>query len=81
MTEVVRLGSLKMGLEPIEAIAAATLNGAAAMELADEVGSITPGKLANFFVTREMSGLEEIPYRFNDVVVDKVYVNGELWVG
>jgi imidazolonepropionase len=81
MTEVVRLGSLKMGLEPIEAIAAATLNGAAAMELEDKVGSITPGKLANFFVTREMSGLEEIPYRFNDVVVDKVYVNGELWVG
>jgi len=81
MTEVVRLGSLKIGLEPIEAIAAATLNGAAAMELEDKVGSITPGKLANFFVTREMSGLEEIPYRFNDVVVDKVYVNGELWVG
>ena len=81
MTEVVRLGSLKMGLEPIEAIAAATLNGAAAMELEDKVGTITPGKLANFFVTREMSGLEEIPYRFNDVVVDKVYVNGELWVG
>ena len=51
------------------------------MELEDKVGSITPGKLANFFVTREMSGLEEIPYRFNDVVVDKVYVNGELWVG
>jgi len=81
MTEVVRLGSLKMGLEPIEAIAAATLNGAAAMELDDKVGTITPGKLANFFVTREMTGLEEIPYRLNDVVVEKVYVNGEHWVG
>jgi imidazolonepropionase len=81
MTEVVRLGSLKMGLEPIEAIAAATLNGAAAMELEDKVGTISPGKLANFFVTREMNGLEEIPYRLNDVVVEKVYVNGEHWVG
>ncbi len=81
MTEVVRLGSIKMGLEPLEAIAAATLNGAAAMELERIVGTITPGKLANFFITREMSGLEEIPYRLNDSVVEKVYVNGELWVG
>ena len=81
MTEVVRLGSIKMGLEPLEAIAAATLNGAAAMELESKVGTITPGKLANFFITREMSGLEEIPYRLNDKVVEKVYVNGELWVG
>ena len=81
MTEVVRLGSLKMGLEPIEAIAAATLNGAAAMELADSVGTLSLGKCANFILTREMSGLEEIPYRLNDVVVEKVYVNGEVWLG
>ena len=81
MTEVVRLGSLKMGLEPIEAIAAATLNGAAAMELEDSVGTISIGKCANFILTREMSGLEEIPYRMNDVVVEKVYVNGEVWLG
>ena len=81
MTEVVRLGSLKMGLEPIEAIAAATLNGAAAMELADSVGTLSLGKRANFILTREMSGLEEIPYRLNDVVVEKVYVNGEVWLG
>ena len=81
MTEVVRLGSLKMGLEPIEAIAAATLNGAAAMELADSVGTLSLGKRANFILTREMGGLEEIPYRLNDVVVEKVYVNGEVWLG
>jgi imidazolonepropionase len=81
MTEVVRLGSLKMGLEPIESITAATLNGAAAMELENSVGTISSGKHANFILTREMSGLEEIPYRLNDVVVEKVYVNGEVWLG
>jgi imidazolonepropionase len=80
MTEVVKLGSLKMGLEPLEAIAAATINGAAAMELSSEVGTISPGKRANFILTREMKGLEEIPYRMNEKVVEKVYVNGEVWI-
>ena len=46
-----------------------------------EVGSITPGKRANFLITKEISGLEVIPYRLNDAVVDKVYVNGDCWVG
>jgi len=81
MTEVVRLGSIKMGLEPLEAIAASTINGAAAMELQSEVGTITPGKRANFILTRELNGLEDIPYRLNDVVVEKVFVNGEVWIG
>ena len=81
MLEAVRLGSIKMGLEPIEAIAAGTLNGASAMELDGEVGSITPGKRANFLITKEISGLEVIPYRLNDAVVDKVYVNGDCWFG
>ena len=81
MLEAVKLGSLKMGIDPIESIAAGTINGAAAMELQDEVGTISPGKRANFIVTKSISGLEVLPYRINDVVVDKVYVNGELWVG
>jgi imidazolonepropionase len=81
MLEAVRLGSIKMGLEPIEAIAAGTLNGAAAMGIEDEVGSITPGKRANLLITKPLTGLEEIPYRLNDAVVEKVYVNGECLVG
>jgi imidazolonepropionase len=51
------------------------------MELENLVGTISPGKHANFILTREISGLEEIPYRLNDVVVEKVYVNGEVWLG
>ena len=49
MLEAVRLGSLKMGIEPIEAIAAGTLNGAAAMELENEVGKITQKEREPFF--------------------------------
>ena len=81
MLEAVKLGSIKMGMEPVEAIAAGTLNGAAAMELEDQVGTITPGKRANLLVTKAISGLEVLPYRLNDSVVDKVYVNGEIWLG
>ena len=80
MLEAIRLGSIKMGLEPFESIAAGTINGAAAMELEGEVGSITPGKRANFLITGQITGLEVIPYRLNDSVVDKVYVNGEQWL-
>lgn len=80
MLHAIRLGSLKMGIEPIEAICAGTLNGAAAMELQGEVGTITPGKRANFVITKEINGLETIPYRLYANIVDKVYVNGSLWV-
>ena len=80
MLEAVKLGSLKMGLEPIESIVAGTLNGAAAMELENEVGTITPGKRANFIITKQISGLEVLSYRLNDDVVEKVYVNGNCWL-
>jgi imidazolonepropionase len=41
-----------MRLLPEEAINAATINGAYAMSLGDELGSITPGKRANLIITR-----------------------------
>lgn len=80
MLHAIRLGSLKMGMEPLEAICAGTINGAAAMELDSEVGTITPGKRANFIITSEINGLETIPYRLYANIVDKVYVNGSRWV-
>ena len=81
MTMVVRLASLKMNLLPREAIAAATLNGAAAMELSHEVGAIGRGHRANLILSHPMEGLQHMAYRFTDAVVDKVFVNGEIWEG
>ena len=75
----VRLGSLKMGMTPLEAIAAATLNGAAAMELSHEVGALGRGHRANFILTKPLEGLQDLAYRFTDPYVDKVFVNGEIW--
>ena len=77
----VRLASLKMGLLPSEAVAAATLNGAAAMDLSREVGALGRGFRAHFMVTQPMEGLQDIAYRFTDAVVDKVFINGEIWEG
>ena len=81
MTMAVRLASLKMGVLPREAVAAATLNGAAAMELSHEVGALGRGHRANLIVTHPLHGLQDMAYRFTDAVVDKVFVNGEIWVG
>jgi imidazolonepropionase len=77
MTLVVQLAIIKMGMLPLEAIAAATINGAAAMELSHEVGVIAPGWRANLLITKPISGLEQIGYRFGENPVEKVLINGE----
>ena len=51
------------------------------MELENEVGTLTPGKRANFIITNQISGLEVLSYRLNDDVVEKVYVNGDCLLG
>ena len=65
-----------MRMLPEEAINAATLNGAYAMELEKEVGSITKGKRANLIMTHLVPSLQYIPYSFGKNLVDKVMVDG-----
>ncbi|MCC6584645.1 MAG: imidazolonepropionase, partial [Chitinophagales bacterium] len=52
MNFVVALACIQLKMLPEEAINAATINGAFAMELQNEVGSITIGKRANLIFTR-----------------------------
>jgi imidazolonepropionase len=77
MNFVVSLACIQMRMLPEEAINAATLNGAAAMELQEEVGSITAGKKANLILTKEIPSLAYLPYSFGSNLVDKVMVSGE----
>jgi imidazolonepropionase len=77
MNFVVALSCIQMKMSPEEAINAATINGAFAMELEKEVGSITRGKRANFIVTKNLPSLAAIPYYFGSNLIEKVYVNGE----
>jgi imidazolonepropionase len=79
MNFVVALSCIQLRMLPEEAINAATINGAYAMELQNEVGSITIGKKANLVVTRAIPSLHYIPYSFGDNLIDKVMLNGE-WI-
>ena len=77
MNFVVSLACIKMNMTPSEAINAATINGAAALEISSEIGSITVGKRANFIITKEIKHLAEIPYHFGAPLIQDVYINGE----
>lgn len=78
MNFVVSLACIQMKLTPEQAINAATLNSAYAMNVQDEVGSISIGKKANFIITEKAESLAYIPYSFGQPRIDSVYINGEL---
>ena len=75
---VVSLACTQMKLTPEEAINAATINGAFALNLSNEIGSITRGKRANFYITKPMSSLALMPYFFGIDQVSKVFINGKF---
>ena len=78
MNLVVSLACIKMKMTPEEAINAATINGAYAMELSDTHGSITRGKQANFIITKEIPSYTFLPYAFGSNSIESVYINGKL---
>jgi len=63
---------------PEEAINAATINGAFAMEFQDKLGSITIGKKANIIFTKTIPSLAYLPYAFGTDLIDKVMINGKM---
>jgi len=77
MNMVVALACIKQRLLPEEALNAATINGAFAMEIDQNYGSISQGKAANFMVTQEITDYSYIPYSFGENVVEEVYINGK----
>lgn len=79
MNLVVSMSCIQMKLSPEEAINAATMNGAYAMELGDRLGSITVGKKANLIFTKPIPSLAYLPYAFGSNLVDRVMINGE-WI-
>jgi imidazolonepropionase len=77
MNFVVALSCIQMRMLPEEAINAATLNGAYAMEVQDEVGSITVGKRANLIITKQIPSIVYLPYSFGTNLIEKVMLSGE----
>ena len=78
MNLVVAMSCTGMKMLPEEAINAATINGAFAMGLQNQVGSITIGKKANLVFTKPISSLAYLPYSFGSNLIDKVMINGEI---
>ena len=77
MNFVVSTACIKMKMTPEEAINAATINGAYAMGLEKEVGSITIGKQANLILTKPINSYGFIPYSFGNHQIEKIYLNGK----
>ena len=77
MNFVVATACIKMKMTPEEAINAATLNGAYAMGLEKELGSITVGKWANLIMTKPINSFASIPYLFGSNKIEKVFLKGE----
>lgn len=76
MNFMMSLGCVQYKLTPEEVINACTVNSAYAMQLSHEVGSITVGKKANFFITKPISSYGFIPYSFGSNLIESVYLNG-----
>ena len=64
-------------MTPEEAINAATINGAFAMELQNKVGSITVGKEASFILTEPIPSLAYFPYSYGNHPILKVFIRGK----
>ena len=78
MNFVLSTACIKMRLTPEEAINAATINGAYAMNLSGSLGSITRGKLANLILTREIPSYGFLPYAFGSNHIERVMIRGEF---
>ena len=67
-------------MTPEESINAVTLNGATAMELEREMGTVKVGKLANLIITRPIPSLAYIPYDYGNNPVEKMILKGKEFI-
>ncbi len=77
MQLMVSLACIKMRMTPEEAINAATINTAYALELEKSHGSVTVGKNASLFITKPMPSLAYFPYAYGSDLVETVILNGK----
>lgn len=78
MNFVVSTACIKLKMTPEEAINAATINGAYAMGISNQYGSICRGKKANLIITKEIESYNNLPYAFGDNLIDTVIIRGKI---
>jgi len=79
MQMIISLACYMMRLTPSEALTAATINGACALERQDEIGSLEVGKKADLIVF-DVPNHQFIPYHFGVNLVSKVIKNGKIFI-
>ena len=77
MNFVNSLACIQQRMKPNETVNAATINGAYAMKVEEELGSIGVGKRASFIITKPLNSLTELFYYFGENHIDEVVVNGK----
>lgn len=77
MQLILSMACITFRLLPEEAINAVTLNSAYAMGVHKELGTITRGKIANFFITKPIPTIEYMPYSYGNNKVEQVFLNGQ----
>lgn len=75
MPMILSLASTQMKMTPSEAISAATINAAYSLDLGAEIGSLEPGKHADF-VIHDCADHREIAYFFGIQSAQSVYIGG-----
>lgn len=78
MSFILSLACIQMKMTPEEAINAATINGAFAMEISDQVGTITKGKLGNVFITKPLPSYTFLPYAFGSDLIETAILKGKI---
>ena len=76
---IMSLGCINYKMLPEEVINATTLNSAYAMGVEEEAGSIAVGKLANFYITTPISGIEYLPYAYTADLIEAIFLKGEQY--
>ncbi|MGL5895032.1 MAG: imidazolonepropionase [Bacteroidales bacterium] len=76
MKFILSLACIKMKMTPTEALNAATINGAYAMGISSTHGSIAVGKVANFFITKQIPSLEFLPYAYTSNLISRTFLKG-----
>ncbi|MHA2287556.1 MAG: imidazolonepropionase [Promethearchaeota archaeon] len=79
MQMIIALACYHMKLSPAEALTAATINAACAIERQDEIGSIEVGKKADIVIF-DVPNHNFLPYQFGVNLVSKVIKNGNVVV-
>jgi len=79
MPMIMTLACVMLRMTPAEAIVGATLNAARAVDRSESVGSLSPGKKADFILL-EAPSFRYLPYHYGVNLVDRVVKNGRLVV-